>query len=61
MEWNITSGGSLCISSNGVSNSILWALGFNGEVFAFNAEDVSTGPLWSSQMNSSNFFFKYQI
>jgi len=46
-------GAALCISSNGDLDSILWASGFSGGIYAFNATDVSSGPIWSSNMNSS--------
>ena len=46
-------GGSLAISSNGGVNGILWTLSFDGVVRAYNAQNVSQAPLWTSEQNSS--------
>jgi len=49
----MTSGGSLAISSNGSSSGILWAVGGDSVVRAFNATDVTLPALWTSAQNSS--------
>ncbi len=49
----LTSGGSLAVSSAGSSGGILWAVGNDGVVRAFDATDVSKTPLWTSALNSS--------
>ena len=48
-----TAGGSLAISSNGATNPVLWGVGYNGAVHAFNGADVSQPELWDSSTNSS--------
>ncbi len=48
-----TSGGSLAISARGTINAILWAVGYDGIVRAYNALDVSKNDLWDSSQNSS--------
>ena len=48
-----TNGGSLAVSSNGTASAILWAIGDNGTVHAYNAADVAAPELWNSAMNSS--------
>ena len=54
---NQTAGGSLAISSNGVSNPVLWAVGpsdsGSATVHALNATDVSQPEFWNSGMNAS--------
>ena len=49
----LTSGGSLAVSSAGGSGGILWAVGNDNVVRAFDATDVSKPPLWTSALNSS--------
>ena len=48
-----TNGGSLAVSSNGTTGAILWAVGNDGVVHAFNATDVSQPEIWNSSTNSS--------
>ncbi len=48
-----TSGGSLGVSADASTNGILWAVGNNHVVYAFNATDVSKAPFWTSIQNSS--------
>ena len=50
---SVTSGGSLAISSNGGSNAILWAVGNNGVVHAYDATNVANNEFWNSSQNSS--------
>ena len=50
---SVTDGGSLAVSSSGTSNAILWAVGANGTVRAYNAADVSSPELWDSALNAS--------
>ncbi len=47
-----TSGGSLAVSSSGNSSGILWAVGNDNVVRAFDATDVSKSPLWTSALNA---------
>jgi len=49
----LTSGGSLAVSSSGGSGGILWGVGADGVVRAFDATDVSKSPLWTSALNST--------
>jgi len=43
-----TSGGALSISSDGVNNGILWALGFGGgKLYALDATDITKPPLFN--------------
>jgi hypothetical protein len=49
----LTNGGSLAVSANGSTNGILWAVGNDNVVRAFDASDVSKTPLWTSAVNSS--------
>lgn len=49
----LTSGGSLAVSSNGAVGGILWAVGNDNVVRAFDATDVSRSPFWTSAGNSS--------
>jgi hypothetical protein len=49
----LTNGGSLAVSANGSTNGILWAVGNDNVVRAFDAADVSKTPLWTSASNSS--------
>ena len=46
-------GGELCVTSNGQTNGLLWAIGKNSIVYALDATDVSKTPLWTSTANSS--------
>ena len=48
-----TNGGSLAVSSNGTSNAILWAVGDEGTVRAYDATNVANPELWDSAQNSS--------
>ncbi len=50
---NLTSGGSLAVTSDGSSKGIVWAVGNDRVVRAFDATDVSKPLLWSSALNSS--------
>jgi len=50
---SLTQGGSLAVSASGASNGILWAMGYDSVVRAFDATDVSKPLLWSSAQNSS--------
>ncbi|HLK55689.1 MAG TPA: DNRLRE domain-containing protein [Chthonomonadaceae bacterium] len=50
---NASAGGSLAISANGSSNGILWAVGADGVVRAFDATNVSNAELWDSSQNSN--------
>ncbi len=43
-------GGGLCVTSNGMSNGILWCVGMDGVVHALDAMDVSK-ELWNSSQN----------
>ncbi len=45
-------GGSLCVSSNGTGSGILWAVGSNATVHAYDATNVTT-ELWNSGQNSA--------
>ncbi len=49
----MTSGGSLAVSANGAGGGILWAVGGDRVVRAFNATDVSQPALWTSAQNSA--------
>ncbi|MGO8672880.1 MAG: malectin domain-containing carbohydrate-binding protein [Capsulimonadaceae bacterium] len=46
-------GGALAVSANGGANGILWAQGWDGVLYAFNAVDVSMADLWDSGQNAS--------
>ena len=48
-----TIGGSLAVTANGQTGGILWAVGGDSIVHAFNAADVSAPELWNSGMNSA--------
>ena len=48
----LTSGGSLAVSSSGTGGGLLWGVGADGVVRAFDATDVSKAPLWTSALNS---------
>jgi uncharacterized repeat protein (TIGR03806 family) len=47
-----TNGGSLCVTSNGTANGILWAVGADAVVHAYNAANVTT-ELWNSNQDSA--------
>ena len=49
----LTTGGSLAVSSAGTSGGILWGVGGDSVVRAFDATDVSKAPLWTSALNPS--------
>jgi len=50
---SVTDGGSLAVSSSGTGNAILWAIGDNGTVRAYDATNVSNPELWDSAQNAS--------
>ena len=50
---NQTAGGSLAVTSNGGKNGIVWAVGYDGVLHAFDAADVSKPELWNSTLNAS--------
>jgi hypothetical protein len=50
---NRTAGGSLTVSSNGNINGILWAVGNDNVVRAFDATDMTKPELWTSAMNAA--------
>jgi len=50
-----TSGGGLCVSSNGQSGGILWAQG--NSIYALNASDVSQPPFWTGSGGLTHFGF----
>lgn len=49
----LTSGGSLAVTASGSSGGLLWGVGNDRIVRAFDATDVSKAPLWTSALNSS--------
>ena len=49
----LPSGGSLAISASGSSGGVLWAVGNDKVVRAFDATDVSKPALWTSAQNSA--------
>ena len=49
----LTSGASLAVSSNGGSNGILWTMGNDSVVRAFDATDVTKTAFWTSAQNSA--------
>lgn len=49
----LTSGGSLAVTANAAANGILWAVGNDKVVRAFDATDVTKTPLWTSAQNSA--------
>ncbi len=56
--WNtatgsVTNGGSLAVSSSGTASAILWAVGGDGTVRAYDATNVANPELWDSAQNSS--------
>jgi hypothetical protein len=46
-------GGSLAVTSNGIANGILWAVGLNGVVYAYDANDISKPAFWTSNQNAN--------
>ena len=50
---SITNGGSLAVSSSGTANAILWAVGSEGTVRAYDATNVANAELWDSAQNAS--------
>ena len=48
-----TAGGSLAVTAAGGSGGLLWAVGGDKIVYAFDATDVSKMPLWTSALNST--------
>ncbi len=48
-----TNGGSLAVSSSGTANGILWAVGDEGTVRAYDALSVAAPELWNSAQNAS--------
>jgi len=48
-----TNGGSLAVSSNGTSNAILWAVGDEGTVRAYDATNIASAELWDSAQNKT--------
>ncbi len=51
-QHNNTNGGSLCVTSNGTANGIVWAIANNAVFHAYNASDVSQ-QLWDSNENAA--------
>ncbi len=49
---SVTAGGSLAVSSSGTSNAILWAVGYDRVVRAFDATNVAGPELWDSGQNA---------
>ena len=49
----LTAGGALAVSANGSTNGILWAVGSDFVLRAFDATDVSKTPFWTSNQNSA--------
>ena len=49
----LTSGGSLAVTAAGSSGGILWAVGADKVVRAFDAADVTKAPLWTSAQNAT--------
>ena len=49
----LTSGGSLAVTANGSSGGILWTVGNDKVIRAFDATDVTKAPLWNSAQNSA--------
>ncbi len=49
----LTSGGSLAVSANGATGGLLWGVGADGVVRAFDAADVSKAAVWTSAQNSA--------
>src|SRR5207245_1874144 len=47
-----TNGGAMCLSANGTGSGILWAMGNNGVIHAYDATNVAT-ELWNSNQNSA--------
>jgi len=49
----LAAGGSLTVTSNGTNNGILWAVGGDGVVRAYDATDVSKPEFWDSNINAT--------
>ena len=49
----LSAGGSLVVTAAGSSGGLLWAVGNDRVVRAFDATDVSRTPLWTSALNTS--------
>jgi hypothetical protein len=49
----LTSGGSLAVTASGTSGGILWGVGSDKVVRAFDATDVTKTPFWTSAQNST--------
>ncbi len=49
----LTSGGSLAVSAAGTAGGLLWGVGGDGVVRAFDAVDVSKAPVWTSAQDSA--------
>jgi uncharacterized repeat protein (TIGR03806 family) len=45
--------GGLCLSSNGTSNGILWAMGTSNQISAYDATNVGNAVLWTSNQNAA--------
>jgi len=55
-------GGSLFITSNGENDAILWALGMDGKVYAFDAsKDLSVGPIWTYTLPSRSVHWQWPL
>ena len=48
-----TNGGSLAVSSRGTSSAILWAVGDDGTVRAYDATNIAAAELWDSAQNKT--------
>ncbi len=48
-----TNGGSLAVSSSGTASAILWAVGDEGTVRAYDATNIANAELWDSAQNAS--------
>ena len=55
----LTAGGSLAVSASGNSGGILWAVGNDNILRAFDATDVSGPPLWTGTLPSSVGHFQF--
>ena len=50
---SIGGNGGCCISSNGTSNGILWAMGTSNQISAYDATNVSNPVLWTCNQNGA--------
>ncbi len=48
-----TAGGSLAVSADGSAHGIVWAVGYDSVLHAFDAADVSRPELWNSSTNAA--------